>query len=142
MTALVSNSHKFARLAGSFAPDGYPRTWLRALGIFEDHGELRVSEFAAHDRCSQPTATTTIRKLIDLGYLTRRIDPEDARAIQVTMTESGREFLHTGRRAVAESITPLFADLEPDQLRRISDGLTEMRRALTAALAPAATGER
>ena len=75
---LVSNTHRFAKLAGSFASDQYPRAWLRALSLLEEYGEMRISDFARLDRSSQPSATALLRKLGENGYVERRADPEDA----------------------------------------------------------------
>ncbi len=103
---LVSNTHRFAKLAGSFASDQYPRAWLRALSLLEEYGEMRISDFARLDRSSQPSATALLRKLGENGYVERRADPEDARAVRVAMTDKGRKILNDGRNEIADALVP------------------------------------
>ena len=124
---LVTNSHRFTRLASSFGSEDRPRTWTRALALLDDHDELRISEFARIDRCSQPSATALLQKLADRGYVARRPDPEDARAVRVSITDLGREWLTVSRNEIAGALAPHFADLEPEQLERLTQGLSELR---------------
>ncbi|AGT91188.1 MarR family transcriptional regulator [Rhodococcus sp. WS1] len=124
---LVSNTHRFAKLAGSFASDQYPRAWLRALSLLEEYGEMRISDFARLDRSSQPSATALLRKLGENGYVERRADPEDARAVRVAMTEKGRKILNDGRNEIADALVPHFVELGPEQIKKLADGLAELR---------------
>jgi DNA-binding MarR family transcriptional regulator len=41
------------------------------MAILDESGPLRISEFATLDRCSQPTATTMIKRLEEAGYAER-----------------------------------------------------------------------
>nr|WP_206038013.1 MarR family winged helix-turn-helix transcriptional regulator [Rhodococcus sp. HNM0569] len=132
---LVTNSSRFAKIASSFGPDTHPNSWMRALAVFDEHGELRISEFARLYRCSQPSATATIKRLLEKDLLARRPDPHDARAVRVTITEDGRNWLRTSKDELADAVAPLFRDLEPAQLRRLSDGLEELRTILKSAVA-------
>jgi DNA-binding MarR family transcriptional regulator len=50
----------------------------------------RVNAIAAHLRVSQPTTTDSIIALEKKGFLTRRADSNDRRAILVALTEAGR----------------------------------------------------
>jgi DNA-binding MarR family transcriptional regulator len=125
---LVTSSARFTRLAGSFGTDDcHPRPWTRALALLDDHGELRISEFARIDRCSQPSATALLQKLADRGLVVRRPDPCDARAVRVSITDAGREWLTVSRNQVAGALAPYFADLEPEQIERLTQGLAELR---------------
>lgn len=126
---LVSNTHRFAKLAGSFASDQYPRAWLRALSLLEEYGEMRISDFARLDRSSQPSATALLRKLGENGYVERRADPpEDARAVRVAMTDKGRKILNDGRNEIADALVPPhFVELGPEQIKKLADGLAELR---------------
>lgn len=124
---LVSNAHRFSRLASALATDERPRPWMRALSLLEEQGALRVSTFARLDRCSQPAATALLRNLGRAGLVSREPDPDDSRAVLVGITDDGRHWLADARRDVADSLAPHFAHLEPDQIARISAGLGELR---------------
>ncbi|MGC0365692.1 DNA-binding MarR family transcriptional regulator [Rhodococcus sp. 27YEA15] len=124
---LISNAHRFAKTASTFGTDRHPRAWLRALSLMDEHGEMRVSDFARMDQCSQPSATALLRKLAERGYVERSTDPDDARAIRVSVTDRGRSFLADGRNEIAEALVPRFADVEPSQIAKLSEGLNELR---------------
>lgn len=82
----------------------------RAMAILDESGPLRISEFAALDRCSQPTATTMIKKLEEAGYAQRTSDAEDGRAWLVSITAAGRRRLEQVRAETTEMIGRRLAD--------------------------------
>ncbi|MFD4369889.1 MarR family winged helix-turn-helix transcriptional regulator [Rhodococcus sp. NPDC058521] len=129
---LVSSSHRFNRLVASFGTDAHPRSWLRALSLLSEHEELRISDFARIDRCSQPTATALLGKLTEADLVTRSSDPEDARAVRVALTDAGRRYLDSGRSEIADRLTPHFAHLDEAQIGRLTEGLDELRTILQA----------
>lgn len=130
---LVSSTHRFTKLATSLGSDRYPRTILRALSLLEEYGEIRISDIARIDHCSQPSATAIVRNLSERGLVERRQDPHDARAVLVDMTDLGRKTLAAGRDEIADALLPHFADLDPGQIERLTHGLTELRSMITSA---------
>lgn len=124
---LVSNAHRFTRLASTLATDDRPRSWMRALSLLEEQGPLRVSAFARLDSSSQPSATALLQKLGQEGFVERQPDPDDSRAVLVGITDDGREWLAESRRGLADVLTPHFAHLAPQQLARLAEGLGELR---------------
>jgi DNA-binding MarR family transcriptional regulator len=78
------------------------------------HGELGMSELAASIRRKKNTLTVLVAKLEDLGYVSRRTDPEDARRSFVFLTAKGealrepfsrvsRSLIAVGMRGIAEN---------------------------------------
>jgi len=51
---------------------------------------VRIGELTAALAIRQPTASVAVRTLIEKGLVERRVDPEDSRAVALTMTEAGR----------------------------------------------------
>ncbi|PTR31003.1 DNA-binding MarR family transcriptional regulator [Rhodococcus sp. OK519] len=135
LVELVSNAHRFTRLASALSTDDRPRPWMRALSLLEEQGPLRISAFARLDRCSQPSATALLKRLGEEGLVSRETDPDDCRAVLVGITDDGRRWLGEARREVADALTPHFTHLEPEQLARISDGLGELRAIIRTAAA-------
>lgn len=127
---LVSNSSRFARLASSLADDDRPKALIRALSLLDEYGELRISEIARIDRCSQPSATELVKKLHTLELVERAPDPTDSRASLVSISDRGRDWLAESRAAIGAALAPLFADVEPEQISRISAGLHALRDVL------------
>lgn len=93
------------------------------MAILEEFGPLRISEFAGLDRCSQPTATSMIKKLEEAGYAQRTADPEDGRAWLVSITTAGSEWLQQVRAETTQLIS-----------RRLSDQQDVSREQVVAAL--------
>ena len=83
-------------------------TQARVLGTLDRHGPSRISRLAALERCAQPSMTTLVTRLADAGLVTRGPDPDDARAVLVTLTPRGGEELLADRQRLSE---PLAAAL-------------------------------
>jgi DNA-binding MarR family transcriptional regulator len=140
---LVVNAARLTRLAGVISGDALPpRAELRALSVLDEHGELRVSEFARIDRCSQPAATALIGKLVADGYATRHKDPDDARAVVVALTPAGRNRLIESRRAFGTALAARLPGYDTDRLIRLEAELTALLDALKATEAPGTNRHR
>lgn len=59
------------------------------LAALYRHGELGMTELASSIRRRKNTLTVLAAKLEDLGYVSRRADPEDARRSLVFLTAKG-----------------------------------------------------
>ena len=82
-----------------------------------------MSDLAAADRVSQPTATAVVQKLVEGGWVQRRPDPTDARAVRITITDAGRDALAQTREAAADALTPRLTRLDPETLRTLAAGI-------------------
>ena len=120
---LLVTSARFTRLAARETPTAMPRALWRALAQLEDLGPTRVSDLAAADRVSQPTATAVVQKLVEGGWVQRCPDPTDARAVRITITEAGRDALAQTREAAADALTPRLTRLDPETLRTLAAGI-------------------
>ncbi|WP_072804025.1 MarR family winged helix-turn-helix transcriptional regulator [Rhodococcoides yunnanense] len=130
LVELVTTSSRFARLAARLGSDEHPRAWMRALSLLEEYQPLRISEFAVIDRCSQPSATALLKKLVDQGLVERTSDPSDSRAVLVETTDKGAAWLADGRAFIGDGLVPYLSDLDPEQLKKLTDGLGELRTML------------
>jgi DNA-binding MarR family transcriptional regulator len=101
------------RLAETFRQRGYgevrPSYGSVLIPLFEEDG-LRMSELASRARLAKQTITTMVRLVERDGFVQRRADPDDARAMRVYLTERGRKF-----RPVAEQ-----------ELMRLDANITEI----------------
>ena len=120
---LLVTSARFTRLATRESRSTIPHALWRALSQIEELGPLRVSELAQVDRCSQPTATTTVQRLEQRGWVTRAVDPDDSRAVRITVTAAGREELAVNRRTAGEHLAARMARLDPADRAALSRGV-------------------
>lgn len=97
-----------------------PLPWAQArlLGTIEDRGAARISELAELDHCSQPTMTTQVHRLEAAGLVSRTPDPQDARAVRISITPAGSAMLAQVRADRAAVIDPYIETL-PDADRRV-----------------------
>jgi len=87
---------------------------LSVLDELDRHGPRRVTELSALERSSQPGMTGIVGRLEAAGLVVRRPDPADGRAVLVSATRAGRDYIgdrHAARAAfVADRITTLSDD--------------------------------
>lgn len=124
---------RLTRLAGALGTRSLPRAMVRALSTFEEHGPLRISEFAQIDGCSQPSATALIGRLTTAGLAARTKDPDDSRAVVVELTPAGREQLSASRRAFGTALAARLPDFGIDRLSHLDSELTDLLEALKTA---------
>jgi DNA-binding MarR family transcriptional regulator len=110
-----------------------PGAQARLLSTIEDLGEARICELAGVDHCSQPTMTTQVRRLEDAGLVTRTLDPHDARAVRIRITEKGVRTLSRVRQDRAAAIDPQLARLEPEARKILADAVEVLRNVLAGA---------
>jgi len=113
-----------------------PAAQARLLATIEAHGEARIGDLATIDHCSQPTMTTQVRRLEDAGLVTRTVDPGDARAVRIRITNEGMRTLNAVRADRAAAIEPQLALLEQSDRQVLAEAVDVLRRLLdNAALA-------
>ena len=88
------------------------RAALRAL---REDGPTRLTELACSQGVSQPAMTQLVGRLEREGLVVRLIDPEDARATLVDITESGRAVWTELKESRRERLAELLDNLSPDE---------------------------
>ena len=107
-----------------------PAAQARLLATIDAHGEARIGDLAAIDHCSQPTMTTQVRRLEEASLVTRTVDPGDARAVRIRITDEGMQTLNAVRADRAAAIKPQLALLEPSDRQVLADAVGVLRRLL------------
>jgi DNA-binding MarR family transcriptional regulator len=107
-----------------------PAAQARLLATIDAHGEARIGDLAAVDHCSQPTMTTQVRRLEDAGLVARTVDPGDARAVRIRITDEGMRTLNAVRADRAAAIEPQLALLEPADRLVLAEAVQVLRRLL------------
>lgn len=127
---LLVTAGRLTRAAGTLSADDLPRATVRALAVLEEHGSLRVSEFARIDRTSQPTATALIARLVGEGYASRHRDPDDSRAVVVQLTPAGHARLAASRAAMREALSGPLPGFDAERLAGLATDLRELLAAI------------
>lgn len=102
---------RFARLAARRADVGVSSVTWRVTAALGRRGELRISDIAALEQVSRPTATTVVHRLEEEGLVVRRADPSDSRSSLVRLTDAGHERLHHWRGRLGDEVEDMLADV-------------------------------
>ncbi|KQY63538.1 MULTISPECIES: MarR family winged helix-turn-helix transcriptional regulator [unclassified Nocardioides] len=81
-----------------------PAAGMRVLSLIDEHGPSGISALAAYDRTSQPTMSGAVAGLVERAWVEKTVDPTDARASLVHLTDAGRTALAVVRRRNAEAV--------------------------------------
>lgn len=123
---LLVTAGRLTRAAGMLSVDDLPRATVRALAVLDEHGSLRISEFARIDRTSQPTATALIARLVAEGYASRHRDPDDSRAVVVALTPAGHARLAATRASMREALSGPLPGFDAERLTGLAADLREL----------------
>lgn len=124
------------RLASQLTSMPLPWAQARLLSTVEDRGAARISELAALDHCSQPTMTMQVQRLETAGMVTRKPDPDDARAVLIRISPVGVETLRQVRADRAAAIDPHLAQLTEDDRATLTAAVEVLRRLVADATTP------
>lgn len=127
---LLSVVARLNRFATQRARLPLPWAQARLLSTIEDRGEARISDLAAIDHCSQPTMTTQVRRLEDARLVSRTVDPHDARAVLIRITDKGRRVLTQARIDRAAVIDPRLEQLTPEDRETLAAAVEVITRLL------------
>jgi DNA-binding MarR family transcriptional regulator len=104
-------AHVLIREAGA----SLSRTAASVLHRLATAGPQRVTELAAYEAIAQPSATTLVGRLESQGLVTRTPDPDDGRAVQVSITAAGQRLLAERRAARAAALDARLAALDAEE---------------------------
>lgn len=60
--------------------------------LYDNNGKITMNEIGKIVGKKKSTLTDLIRKLVELGYITRGKSEKDSRVVEITLTEKGWEF--------------------------------------------------
>ena len=106
----------------AFAAYDVTPSQVRAIRVLSAHGGVRSKELADHLKIAPRSATEVVDALEAKGLVQRSPDPDDRRAVVVTLTDRGRELSEEVRRARGVETERMFGRLtraDRDDLARI-----------------------
>ncbi len=130
---LLSVVARLNRLATQRAGLDVPYAQVRLLAQVEEQGPARISALAAADHCSQPTMTAQVQRLEAEGWVSREVDPTDARAVLVAITPAGTQALREARARRADVVAPHMAALSGREQDTLADAVDILQRLLAEA---------
>jgi DNA-binding MarR family transcriptional regulator len=110
------------------APGNVSLTAAATLSTLTRTGPVRLSELTASEQVTQPGMTQLVTRLERAGLVERRRDPEDGRAILISITDAGRQIFEARRTNRAQQISALFDQLSAEDRAAIASALPALGR--------------
>jgi DNA-binding MarR family transcriptional regulator len=106
----------------------YSLTALSTLATLEQTGPRRLTDLAVAEEITQPSMTSLVTQLEQLGLAERRRDRADARVVLVAITRAGRQLMRERRRAGAQALTELIDKLDEQDADELHAALPALLR--------------
>jgi len=103
-------------------------TAVSTLSALDRRGPQRISELAGMQGVAQPSMTVLIGSLEQAGLVARRPDPSDGRAVLVSLTAHGEQFLDGRRRAGAERMSEIVGRLSAAEAEALAAAVPALLR--------------
>ncbi|MFC5996504.1 MarR family winged helix-turn-helix transcriptional regulator [Pseudonocardia hispaniensis] len=123
----VGRLHRRIRIDGR---ESIPPLQLSTLVTVEQHGPLRLSELARREAVSAPTMSRVLAALDEQGFVVREVDPQDARGVRITLSDSGAAALATVRSHRTALVARRLSRLSEDQRATLREALPALEALL------------
>jgi DNA-binding MarR family transcriptional regulator len=120
--------HLSRRLRAQDEARGISAPRLSALLALRVSGPLRIGDLAAVEQVEPPSMTRLIDKMQRDGLVARHPDPDDRRAVRVTITQAGKRALDRGHAGRITALTDLLGNLTAAELRALGTGVRALSR--------------
>lgn len=124
-----------------------PESWLeadltmpqvKAMLVLYHRGAVRIGNVADELGMSKNAATVLLDRLEALQFAERRPDPSDRRAVLVTLTAAGMQFVGDILSAGSVSVARFLEQMSVDDLQALHRGMTALAALITAEAGPRA----
>jgi DNA-binding MarR family transcriptional regulator len=103
-------------------------TALSTMATLERNGPRRLTDLAVAEEVTQPSMTSLVTQLEQLGLAERRRDEADARVVLVAITRAGRQQIRDRRRVGALALTELIDQLDERDAAALTTALPALLR--------------
>ncbi|GAB3265947.1 MarR family winged helix-turn-helix transcriptional regulator [Kineosporia babensis] len=112
----------------SISPLGITPAQARAIGVLRRHGSMRISTLSEHLRIAPRSGTEVVDALQERALVQRSPDPDDRRAVLVTLSPQGEEVAEAVRRARAAEADLFFDRLDEADRTELARIISLLRR--------------
>jgi DNA-binding MarR family transcriptional regulator len=107
-----------------------PAASIVLLEHLEAAGAQRVSRIAEYQKIGVPALTPRIKDLEAAGVIRREVDPIDARASLISLTETGRATLARIREARCGILAEALHEMDPEAMATAAEALARIATAV------------
>ncbi len=112
------------------AGDKLSLTERSVLSLLDEHKELLPGELAGMEKITSQSMSGILNNLFGLGYIHRKISPDDKRKILISLTKEGQNILYKRRHErdewLSQAISKTFTAREQEALRKMIEPLTRL----------------
>jgi len=83
-------------------------------------GSRRITELAIDEHVTQPAMTLLVNRLVERGWVLRAPDPDDGRAVRVSLTPAGEDALERLRAEYRAMLHQEMATLDDGQVHTLA----------------------
>ncbi len=100
---------------------GLTQSQASALASIDQLGSPTLGELAARESVRPPSMTRVVGVLEEIGYVSRRSDPEDGRVARVALTPKGESVLRRSRSRKTAYLAAQLHRMAPEDRRELAD---------------------
>ncbi|QAY58966.1 MarR family transcriptional regulator [Microbacterium protaetiae] len=127
----VVASRLYRRLRAEAGNAEYSAAQVAVIRRLLDEGPATTSELARAEGMRPQSMSATVASLVDAGILTRQPDPNDGRAVQVSLSDDGERALRQGRSAKQEWLVRTLSErFTADELHTLTAAVALVERML------------
>lgn len=119
-------------LLADVAGDQLTLQQLKVLKLLDLTATRNIGDVAAFLGVSNAAASKTVDRLVRRNYLLRTEARTDRRSSELSLADAARKLLHRYESARSRKLRQVFGGLEPDEVRRTTDLLERLTRAIVA----------
>ena len=91
---------------------------------------LTMSELAKKINTSNEQATRAVAQLVEKGFVVRSQNPANRRVINISLTESAREFIEKTKNNIKNDFLDMFSDISDDEMEKFYSALQTVESVL------------
>lgn len=103
---------------------------FRCLRTFRTDETVNNKEIAQRMNLTPSRSTRIIDRLVDKGYITREIDPDDRRSMLVSLSKRGVLFSQALNKAFIEIHKQILQEVKPEQRQSLITAVNDLLSAL------------
>jgi DNA-binding MarR family transcriptional regulator len=97
------------------------------MKLLKEEGTLHPAEIGGKLQIAKAQMTHLIDKLVEKGFVTREMCPDDRRTINITLTEKGNKLLEEQDNMIIKAVWDNMSSLSDAELEVVSNSLRTLR---------------
>jgi len=91
---------------------------MTTLAVVRDRGPMSLKDLAAATRVSAASASSMVERLVEWGLVRRDPDPDDRRAVRISLTPTGTDAVENMEEAMLSWIAEVIEAIGPEYARQ------------------------